>query len=483
MEVEEKISEILKRFTNQKFHGVTITGIVRQFDRGLEGRRADIAVLKDDGNPLLLIETKKKYEGTGSHKDERRFHVTSEEVLGQVFAYAAILKRNGVYVPFVATANDRQFALFMVPENVDSVANWKAIEERNYGWVLGTDYIYSTLRQNLLLRHERIRFTDDFFANYLDLVCGLYAKAFKVEDKRQELHWLIIEDLRGFVDVLAPFILDAIAPRGSFRGDIARDIEEFAKSRGYSPTPEQLAREMAYILMNKILFYKVLERYYNLEKLTPLYSEGRVRTVRDYLGRLGELFEGAVKQTGDFQPIFKTGIYDRVEVIESEGVQRLLDMLVRLIDSYSIEKLGDVIGYIYEDLIPAEERHQLGQFYTPKPIAELIVRWAVRSPDDKILDPGCGSGTFLVEAYRKLAELKLRRRFNEIGHVPEDVHRQILDQLYGVDINEFPAHLTAVNLAMKNPRAPSTNMNVFVKDYFTMRPNQQLLAPYTTRTP
>ena len=117
--------------------------------------------------------------------------------------------------------------------------------------------------------------------------------------------------------------------------------------------------------------------------------------------------------------------------MEDEGVLKAIDWLIRLIESYKIERLGDVVGFIYEDLIPGEERHQLGQFYTPKPIAELITRWCVRSPDDKVLDPGCGSGTFLVEAYKRLAELKLKKPYSRIKHVPEDVHRQILRQLYG----------------------------------------------------
>ncbi|MGC9012693.1 N-6 DNA methylase, partial [Thermogladius sp.] len=486
-DVEEKISEILKKFVNQKFHGVTVTGVKRQYGEGLGGRKADIVVLVDGGAPLVIIETKKKYEKPG-YRSERRFHVTSEEVVGQVFAYAAILKRNGIYVPFVATANDRQLALFMVPKEIDKVVNWEAIDDRDYGRVLSTKYIYETLRPKYLLKHERIRFTDDFFAGYLDLMCELYAKPFEVreeekEKKRQELHWLVIEDLRGFVDVLTPFVMDAIAPGGSFKRELAGEVEKYAKERGYSPTPEQLAREMAYVLMNKIVFYKVLERYYNLDKLKPFYSEGEVRTVSEYLKKLKELFEKAIERTGDFETVFRTGIYDKIEVVESEEVLKLLDWLVRLLGSHEVEKLGDVIGYIYEELIPAEERHQLGQFYTPKPVAELIVKWAVRNPDDKVLDPGCGSGTFLVEAYKRLVELKSRKPYNEIRHVPEDVHRQILDQLYGVDINEFPAHLTAVNLAIKNPRVSSTNINVFVRDYFTIKPNQQLLAPYTAKTP
>jgi adenine-specific DNA-methyltransferase len=38
---------------------------------------------------------------------------------------------------------------------------------------------------------------------------------------------------------------------------------------------------------------------------------------------------------------------------------------------------------------------QLGQFFTPEPVAKALVRWAVRSAADRILDPSCGDGEFL----------------------------------------------------------------------------------------
>jgi len=482
IKIEERMSDFLKKFVDKKFHGVTIKGIERQYERGLEGRRADIAVIKDDDLPLMIIETKKKYEVRG-FRAERRFIATSDEVLGQVFAYAALLKRNGIHVPFVATANESQIAVFEVPEDIDKHVDWKAVEGREYGRVLPKDYIYEVLKAKHLILHEQLKFSDDFFARVLDTVTGLFAKKYSVEEKRLELHWVLIEDLRGFVDFLTSFVRDAIAPNNAYRSDIAKLVEEYAKSRGYKPEPGQLAREMAYVLMNKIVFYKVLEHHYKFERrLEPLYSRGAARSVSEYLRKLNELFEYAVQETGDFEAIFRTGIYDKIDAVESEEVLSAFDWLIGLIDRYSIEKFGDIIGHVYEDLIPAEERHTLGQFYTPKPVAELITRWAVRSPDDKVLDPGCGSGTFLVEAYKRLAELKLKRPFSEAKYVPSDVHAQILGQLVGVDINEFPAHLTAMNLAMRNPKVPSSNINVVVADFFSIVPGQRTLLPHKVRT-
>ncbi|MEM4571026.1 MAG: N-6 DNA methylase, partial [Desulfurococcaceae archaeon] len=487
LDVQQRIYDILREFVEKgvKFNGVAVTRVVMNYEIEYGGRKryADIAVLVDGDKPLLVIETKKKYEREGSYRAERRFHVTSEEVLGQVFSYVAILKAKGIYVPFAATANDTQIAVFSVPEDIDRNVDWKAISDRNYGEVLSADYIYSVLRNKYNLFHKRIKFTEDFFAELLDALTGLYVKKYRLEEVRQELSWILIEDFRGFVDTLFPFILEAIAPNGDYSSEWLKKIDEYAQERGYRPSPEQLSRETAYVLLNKILFYKVLETHYrDLAKLEPLYSKRKAKTVSEYLSELRKLFEQAINVTRDFEPIFKTGIYDDIECVESEEVLRLLDWLITLIDRYKVEELGNVVSYVYEELIPAEERHQLGQFYTPKPIAELIVKWCIRSPDDKVLDPGCGSGTFLVEAYKRLAELKLKKKFSKIRYVGEDVHKQILDQLYGVDINEFPAHLTAMNLAMRNPKALSNITNIVVKDYFAIAPGQAVLTPYKVKT-
>jgi len=465
IDVEERIMEVLKKFEGQKFNGVTIAKVVRQYEVG-DGRRVDIAVLKDDGSPILLVETKKKYEVRG-FRVERRFVVTSEEVVGQAAAYAALLlKRRGVHVLFVATANDKQMALFYIPANITELVDWDAVGRREYGTVLKNFYEF---RDEYLIFHgPHNNFSEEFFKELLDAVTGIYVKKFHIEQKRQEPSWALIEDLRGFVDFIAPYIEQAIAPGRRLRDDVAEKLEKI----GHTPSPEELAREMAYVLMNKIIFYKVLERYYKMTELRPLYREGVVKTSSQYIRELNKRFEEAVETTEDFEAIFKTGVYDTAEndLVESEEVPKALDWLIGLLGYYEVERLGDVIGYIYEELIPAEERHRLGQFYTPRPIAELIVKWAVRSREDKVLDPGCGSGTFLVEAYKRLAELKLGRPFREIKHVPEDVHGQVLGQLYGIDINEFPAHLTAMNLAMKNVRAPSAEINVVVSDYFAIPP-------------
>ena len=45
----------------------------------------------------------------------------------------------------------------------------------------------------------------------------------------------------------------------------------------------------------------------------------------------------------------------------------------------------------------AAPRKRNGAYYTPESVAAMLVRWAVRSPDDVLLDPSCGDGRFLAQ--------------------------------------------------------------------------------------
>jgi hypothetical protein len=63
---------------------------------------------------------------------------------------------------------------------------------------------------------------------------------------------------------------------------------------------------------------------------------------------------------------------------------------------------GDVLKVLYESVITAPTRKRLGEYYTPDWLAERIVSTTVERPlETKVLDPSCGSGTFLFHAARR----------------------------------------------------------------------------------
>jgi len=447
-EVEDALYYYLRSVLEKRgysIEGVRFDSVKTQYP--VDKRRADLALILAEGKrPLLIIETKRKVERRGFYKVERRIIPTSPVVIEQALWYA-------IYsgAPYFATTNGRTFALFRRPES-------------------GEKFSFETHRIII----KQITLNEEFAEELLTTVAKLHLK---VPVSVTPLDWSFIVRLRDFVwwlsDTIEPLIVRKLRTDKAFR----EKYERFAEEVGYRPDAAQLAKEMAYVFMNKIVFYKVLERHFKelgTRKLRPIAAPD----AKTYLNTLYSFFNKAIEVTKDFEPVFNTGIYDEIEIPDDEWVFDEINAFIEDMEHHRLEDLGsDIVGFIYEELIPPEERHALGQFYTPPAIAELITKWAVRTPHDKVLDPGCGSGTFLVKAYSRLLELKGYKE------PTEKVHKEILQQLYAFDINPFPLHLTALNLASRYIKAPSTEVNTILSDFFRVLPVQKFVTPYTVKTP
>ncbi len=69
---------------------------------------------------------------------------------------------------------------------------------------------------------------------------------------------------------------------------------------------------------------------------------------------------------------------------------------------------GDPLGDAYAEIVSATDRRPLGQTYTPSPIIESMLSWAARRPNPgRIVDPGAGSGRYLLAAARAFPDADL----------------------------------------------------------------------------
>lgn len=117
----------------------------------------------------------------------------------------------------------------------------------------------------------------------------------------------------------------------------------------------------------------------------------------------------------------------------------------------------DLFKGIYEEFIPREIRHALGEFYTPDWLAEFVISMTEWKPEDSITDPACGSGTFLLEA--------LRRRLVEGW---SGGAREMLAGISGVDLNPLAVLTAKASLAVfmsqyLNPKDP-VRLPVYLAD-------------------
>lgn len=91
----------------------------------------------------------------------------------------------------------------------------------------------------------------------------------------------------------------------------------------------------------------------------------------------------------------------------------------------------DVLKGLYESLIDPAQRHDLGEYYTPDWLASWIVDEAVSDPlEQRIIDPACGSGTFLFHAIRNLAAAG-----EQAGVAPVEIIARAEERIAGIDIH------------------------------------------------
>ncbi|MGQ0570440.1 MAG: HsdM family class I SAM-dependent methyltransferase [Armatimonadota bacterium] len=111
--------------------------------------------------------------------------------------------------------------------------------------------------------------------------------------------------------------------------------------------------------------------------------------------------------------------------------------------------------------LPTEqaERKRLGAWYTPLALVRPLVRWAIRKPNDHLLDPAVGDGVFLVEASRLL------RSTGNLSHAT---------QLHGVDVNT--GAVAATEEAVEHILGVRDRVDLRVLDFFDLSPPTDLLA-------
>jgi tRNA G10 N-methylase Trm11 len=173
----------------------------------------------------------------------------------------------------------------------------------------------------------------------------------------------------------------------------------------------------------------------------------------------------------DYQAIFEPDITDEIELSRDTA-----DVIIELADklthwSFELEPL-DVIGNVLEKLVPEDARHSLGQYFTPDRLADLIVAFCMQSGDAVVMDPTCGTGTFLMRAYSRMQYLGMKRK----------QHHQMLSQLWGFDIAGFPAELATINLCRQNLSDYQNFPRVLSRDFFEVMPGAEFEFPPPKKT-
>ncbi|WJK63184.2 Eco57I restriction-modification methylase domain-containing protein [Halobacterium salinarum] len=153
-------------------------------------------------------------------------------------------------------------------------------------------------------------------------------------------------------------------------------------------------------------------------------------------------FEAVAKESGGVERV-SDATRDRF----SRAVAEVFFNVLRF-DFEDVE--GDLLGDLYQRYFDPETRKALGEFYTPQPVIDYImdgVDYEHGVSNERLIDPSCGSGTFLVEA--------VERYLDDIEHFEDDPdweeHLRDLctrPRIVGLDIHPFAVLMAQIRFVV-----------------------------------
>jgi hypothetical protein len=128
----------------------------------------------------------------------------------------------------------------------------------------------------------------------------------------------------------------------------------------------------------------------------------------------------------------------------------------------------DLISSIYEEFYHANNNDDKGTHYTPSVLVEYVLHQVlhdtVLEKKPRILDPACGSGIFLVEAFRRIVRYHVQKLERNLSS--KELRTILQDQISGIELNPEAIRVTAFSLYLallhyqeppdirRNPRLP-----------------------------
>ena len=305
-----------------------------------------------------------------------------------------------------------EFDVKVSPTSVADIAIWRSPDDKKSG--LAPDiYVLVTCKTE----HIKIK-AEDYFEQYKQAVLNDMAfyvahnlketKVFYIDRNARPLKIERISDFPTALDIVSDQNLTSFVNK--VRG-YSKDkfLKSLTRCHNIIRNVDKLSPEAAFDEISKILFIKMLyerdakeELVYSKDKFIKdeLYYNGEV----DYIQHLFNEVKKAYSTDGLFDS------EDKIR-IRRESFLLILEELssVELYDTSD-----DIKGIAFELFLGKTFRGELGQFFTPRTIVNYMVEVLNVKEGDKVCDPCCGSGGFLIKAFEHVQ-----------NQIDQDIHKQI----------------------------------------------------------
>jgi hypothetical protein len=235
--------------------------------------------------------------------------------------------------------------------------------------------------------------------------------------------------------------------------DKIEKLAEFYKVGAENPKPAELlfAVHTYYALFMKLLAVQIMTKFHRLpsaiEKMMTATTSTRLKR------EMEDLEAGGIFRRLNITNFLEGDLFAWYTSVWTEPIEHLVREMVTRLDDYNPGTLSedptgsrDLLKKLYQQLFPKSVRHDLGEYYTPDWLAEHVLNELdyVGDPDKRLLDPACGSGTFLIAAINRVRkwhdENRESCRFGE-----GELGSKILANVVGFDLNPLAVMAARTN--------------------------------------
>ncbi len=326
---------------------------------------------------------------------------------------------------------------------------------------------------------------EDIIEENLEIISNLYK-----ENCKQDLKLVCIITKKGLLYYWIPYSISGFIPfTNQLNENVMDDVLESLIAQISVRTAfnsETFHQQFGIYSPFFILGITAFQQFFNKEqeKIKIMYEEWKSRFSKVY--QTGDLDQELFIKHAYLSLIIKTVLISKfvgtdrnasednlqkiIEIFEERGVPIFFndffqwtseEIFVQKEIFESLHKaefiIDDLFRTIYQEMVSPATRHALGEFYTPAPLAQKMVE-EVYKFGQYILDPACGSGTFLIEILNII----------ENSHKEKEEKIEAVSKIFGFDVNPIAVLVARANLLLLTdklfPKNKNIPINVFLAD-------------------
>ena len=241
-----------------------------------------------------------------------------------------------------------------------------------------------------------------------------------------------------------PSFTGLLKKREGHHGRIVRDASDLTANllalHNYIYANEGFSSYEAFAEILKLLFVKMEDERQNSDRISRKFfidenefastmANTKKSESNRFLQRIDGLFE---KAKSDYPTVFR----------DSDSLNLRLPTLAFAVSMLQELDLAhspsDIKGAAFQKIVSAAHRGERGQFITPFPIVQLMVNFLRPKPGEIVLDPACGTGSFLIEALRYMNRSDLETSAYALPS----------ENLYGIEINQAVARVAMMQMIL-----------------------------------